>query len=220
MVRLSGGVSVCAVNLIVLVTSARSSDCASSVSSVVRGADVVVVTRSKAAGANSSASGGHLSVSLVGLLAVPEVALGRAAGVVVGRAGTEALLLLVLADQEDLHESSEDEEDNGDDRDSKGDSVEAAGSAGTDGVGEVLVGTSADTTRSEALRAIVGVANAKRGVHNAGAGAGAMAGQDGDRDEATNEQDIENDGSEGEEADATKAAGKNHSSDSVQDRDT
>ena len=42
-----------------------------------------------------------------------------------------------------------------------------------------------------------------------------MAGQDGDGNEATDEENVEKDGSEGEEGDATEAAGKDHSSDSV-----
>ena len=44
-----------------------------------------------------------------------------------------------------------------------------------------------------------------------------MAGQDGDGDEATHEQDVKNDGGESEEGDATEAAGDDGGSDCVED---
>jgi hypothetical protein len=47
-----------------------------------------------------------------------------------------------------------------------------------------------------------------------------VAGQDGDGDEATHEQDVENDGGESEEGDATEAAGEDSGSDGVEDCNT
>jgi len=160
-------VSVSTVNLVVLVSG--SSNCASSVASLVRGTEVVGVAGNETTSSNSSASGTELSI-LVDLLAVPEVALGRTGSVVVGWAGTEALLLLVLADKDDLHESSDDEEDDGDDGDCESSGVQAAGSAWGDGVGEVLALASADAVVAEAIRVVEpGVAAAERGVDDASA---------------------------------------------------
>jgi hypothetical protein len=210
----SGAVSIGTINLVVLV--AGSCDGASGVASLVRRTEVVGVAGSKAT-TNSSASGTELSI-LVDLLAVPEVALGGTGSVVVRRAGTEALLLLVLADEDDLHESSDDEEDDGDDGDGEGGGVQAAGGARRDGVGEVLALASADAVVSEAVRVVQsGVAASERGVDNASAGAGAVTGQDGDGNEAADKQDVEKDGGEGEEGDATEAAGEDSGSDGVED---
>lgn len=47
-----------------------------------------------------------------------------------------------------------------------------------------------------------------------------MAGQNGDRDEATDEEDVQENRSEGEEADAAEAACEDHSSDGVENGDT
>lgn len=46
-----------------------------------------------------------------------------------------------------------------------------------------------------------------------------MAGQYGDRNEPSDEEDVKDDRSEGEEADASKAACKDHSGDGVHNRD-
>ena len=133
---LLGGVSVRTVDLVVPV--AGGSDGASSVGGVVRRTDISGVT----SGESTSCSGSDdilLSIPVGGLLlAVPEVALGRAAGVVVGRARTETLLLLVLAHQEDLEESCDEEQESGNDRYGEHGSVHAASVTRRDGVGEVL----------------------------------------------------------------------------------
>ena len=217
MVSLSG-VSVGTVDLVVPV--AGGSDSASSVGGVVRRADVGGVT----GGESASCSGSDdilLGVPIGGLLlAVPEVALGGATGVVVGRARTETLLLLVLADKEDLEESSDEEQESGNDRHSEHGSVHAASVARRDRVGEVLALSSAETIVAKALRVVdISIADAKRGVDNASAGGGTVAGQDSNCDETTDEEDVEDDRGEGEEADATKAAREDHGSDGVQDSD-
>ena len=215
---LLGTVSVSTVDLVV--ASARSSNCASSVGGVVRWANIGGVAGSKSARCSGS---DHILLSVpVGsvLLAVPEVALGRAAGVVVGRARAETLLLLVLADKEDLEESSDEEQESGNDRHSEHGSVHAASVARRDRVGEVLALSSAETIVAKALRVVgISIADAKRGVDDAGAGGGTVAGQDSNCDETTDEEDVEDDRGEGEEADATEAAGKDHGSDGVQDGD-
>ena len=213
----SGAVSIGTINLVVLV--AGSCDGASGVASLVRRTEIVGVANSKAT-TNSSTSGTELSI-LVDLLAVPEVALGGTGSVVVRRAGTEALLLLVLANKDDLHESGNDEENNGDDRDGEGGGVQTAGGTRGDSVGEVLALASADAVGTEAIRVVQpGVAAAERGVYDASAGAGAVAGQDGDGDEATDKENVQNDGGEGEEADSAEAAGEDNGSDGVEYGDT
>ena len=199
-----------------IISSARSSNGRASVSSVVRGADVGGVT----GGESASCSGSDdilLGVPVGGLLlAVPEITLGRATGVVVGRARAETLLLLVLADKEDLEESSDEEQESGDDGDSEHGSVHAASVARRDRVGEVLALSSAETVVAKALRVVgISIADAKRGVDDASAGGGTVAGQDSNCDESTDEEDVEDDRGEGEDANATKAAGKDHGSDSV-----
>lgn len=214
----SSAISVGTVNLVVLV--ARSGDCASGVAGLVRGTHVMSVAGSETASSNSSASGAELGVP-VDLLAVPEVALGGTGSVVVRRAGTEALLLLVLANKDDLHESGDDEENNGDDRDGECGGVQTAGGTRGDRVGEVLALASADTVGTEAIRVVQpGVAAAERGVYDASTGAGAVAGQDGDGDEATDKENVQNDGGEGEEADSAEAAGEDNGSDGVEYGDT
>lgn len=216
---LLGTVSVSTVDLVV--ASARSSNCASSVGGVVRWANIGGVAGSKSARCSGS---DHILLSVpVGgvLLAVPEVALGRAAGVVVGRARAETLLLLVLANKEDLEESSNEEQESGNNRHSKDGSVHAASVARRDRVGEVLALSSAETIVAKALRVVgISVADAKRGVDDASAGGGTVAGQYSNCNETSNEEDVKDDRSEGEDADAAKAAGKHHGSDSVQDSDT
>jgi len=135
-VVLLGGVSVGTVDLVV--STAGGGDSASSVGGVVRRADISGV----AGGKGASCSGSHdilLSIPVGSLLlAVPEVALGSTAGVVVGRARAETLLLLVLAHKEDLEESGDEEQESGNDRHGEYGSVHAAGVARRDGVGEVL----------------------------------------------------------------------------------
>lgn len=217
MVRLSG-VSVSTVDLVVPV--AGSGNGASSVGGVVRGADVGGVTGAKSTSCSRS-DDILLGIPVGGLLlAVPEVALGRAAGVVVGRARAETLLLLVLADKEDLEESSDEEQESGNDRHSEHGSVHAASVARRDRVGEVLAGSSAETVVAKALRVVgISIADAKRGVDNASAGGGTVAGQDSNCDETTDEEDVEDDRGEGEEADATKAACEYHGSNGVHNSD-
>jgi hypothetical protein len=211
LVRLSS-VSVGTVDLVVLI--AGSSNCVASVGSVVRRADVSGVAGGKGASCNrSDDSLLGIPVGLLGL-AVPEVALGRAFGVVVGWARAKTLLLLVLADKEDLEESSNEEQESGDNGHGEHSLVHAASIARGDGVRQVLALVKAEVAK--ALRVGIGVANTKGSVHNAGAGVGTSAGQDGDSDEATNAQDVNENRSEGEEGDAAEAAGEDHSSDGVE----
>jgi len=211
-----GGVSVGTVDLVVLV--AGGGNCASSVGSVVRWADVSGVASSKVASCNGS-DNILLSIAVGVSLAVPELALGRAIGVVVGRAGTEALLLLVLAHKEDLEESCDEEEESGNDGHREHGGVHAASVARRDRVGEVLALSSAETVVAKPLRVGISVANTQWGVDDASAGGSAMTGQHSDCDEASDEQDVKDDCSEGEEADAAKAAGEDHGSDGVHNSD-
>jgi hypothetical protein len=218
LVGLGCGVSIGAVDLVVLV--AGSSNSTAGVGGIVRGTDIVGVVSGEAASSNGSGSG-HLSIPIGGLrLALPEVALCRAAGVVVGWARAETLVLLVLADEEDLEERSHQEEEDANNADSENSCVHAAGSAGRYRVGEVLALSGAESILSKAFRVHCSVANAKRGVHDSSAGLRAAAGKDSDGDETTDEKDVEDDRSDGEEADATEAASKNHSRDGVEHSNT
>jgi hypothetical protein len=80
--------------------------------------------------------------------------------------------------------------------------------------------SSAETIVAKALRVVgISIADAKRGVDDASAGGGTVAGQDSNCDESTDEEDVEDDRGEGEEANATKAACEDHGSDGVQDSD-
>ena len=90
---------------------------------------MVVVAGSEIACRNAGADGTQLGLlrraNLV--LATEEVsATAGARGVVIGRRGPEALLLLVVADESDLHESGADEEQGADDGDGESGGVESA----------------------------------------------------------------------------------------------
>jgi len=211
---LLGSVAVSTVDLVVPV--AGGSDSASSVGGVVRGADIGGV----ASGEGASWSGSDdilLKIPVVGLLlALPEVALGRAAGVVVGGARAETLLLLVLANKEDLEESGDEEQESGNDGHGEDSGVHAASVARRDSVGEVLAVSSAETVVAEALRVGVGIADTERGVDDASARGSTVAGQNSDGNEAADEEDVKDNRGEGEEADTTKAASEDHGSDGVQ----
>jgi len=211
---LLGSVAVGAVDLVVPV--AGGSDSASSVGRVVRGTDV----GGMASGEGASWCGSDdilLKIPVVGLLlALPEVALGRAAGVVVGRARAETLLLLVLANKEDLEESGDEEQESGNNRHGEDGCVHAASVARRNSVGEVLAVSSAETVVAEALRVGVGIADTERGVDDASARGSTVAGQNSDGNEAADEEDVKDNRGEGEEADTAKAASKDHGSDGVQ----
>jgi hypothetical protein len=107
-------VSTVETSVLVVVISAvdvGSSDSRASVSSVVAGADVVLDNRgSKSTGSRGNGSDFRVTEAIVALVALPELHAG-ALGVAVGRAGTVALLLLVVLGHEELEGDGNQEEE-------------------------------------------------------------------------------------------------------------
>ena len=93
---------------VVLVTV--TSDSRASVGSVVRRTDIVCRSSGESTGTGSDFGVTEASV-LVLASPTEETTTGTAAGVVVGWARTEALLLLVVARESDLHEGRDEEEE-------------------------------------------------------------------------------------------------------------
>ena len=91
--------------LVVLIGSSTS-DSGASVSGIVRGTDIMSCGRDKVTSASSSNFGVAKGGVLV-LATSEEATTATTASVVVGRAGTEALLLLVVARKGDLDKSRE-----------------------------------------------------------------------------------------------------------------
>lgn len=147
--------------------------------------------------------GRHLSISsgLNFAIAAPEWSAARASGVVVGGAGAETLLFLVMAGEKELDNRSEDEEEDGEDGDREAGSVQAA-----------------DVTPCARTRSVLArKASPKRGVDDATARVGPMAGVVCDRGEASSEENIQEDGDGSEEGDTTQAESEENAEDGVQD---
>ena len=146
---------------------------------------------------DTSTDGAELSVLDRLLLATEPAALAGAFSVVVAWGWTEALLLLVVADEKDLHKSGQEEEDCANDRDGECGSVESA-----------------------SLAQCVGWTVSNWGLDGAAAAARARVSQDGHGDEGTNHEDIDNNGEETEEGDTAEAASQKDCEGSVDDSDT
>jgi hypothetical protein len=140
-----------------------------------------------------------------GLLLTAEQTLAVARGVVVGWAWSQALLLLMVAHEHDLHGGGAEEEEGGDDGDGEDGSVELAGCAQVDCVGVVLALIS---TKSIAAEAVVGCcwSITERCLDVALARVGSIACQDSDGDHCSGEEDVENDSDDREARDAAQAA--------------
>lgn len=193
----------------------RSVDSGASHVSVVAGT-VITGTRSKSsvAGGRGSWDSGDLRVTelAVAVLALPELA-ARATSVVVGRARTKALLLLVVTAKEELHRDREKEEECSDNSDRETSSVEPAGSAKRGRVGDLV-------TLTVAAKALlrVGRAVAKRSVNEARALRCAIAGKNSNGDHSTAAKGVEDQAKQSKEGLAAKAAGEDHSGNGVEDR--
>lgn len=134
---------------LVAVVGVGRSDGRASVGSVVARAEVVGGSRGSKTTSSSSGDGANLRVAVTsgpgGLLALPELHAGTG-GVAVAGAGTESLLLLVVAHEKDLDEGTEEEEDCADDGDGHASGVELADRAEGGSVGDLValaVGTKA-----------------------------------------------------------------------------
>jgi hypothetical protein len=193
-----------------LVASVGCSDGGASVGCVVRRA-VVPCARSK--GSTRSSGGSNLGVTETSgaLVALPELHTG-AAGVVVGRAGSEALLLLVVTREENLDGDGDEEENGGDDGNSEASLVEVAGGAVRGSVGPLP----ALAVTVEALLGVAGT-SAERRVDNTAAAVCAVARQDSDGNHGTAAEDIEDQANEGEEGLAAQAAREDDGEDGVED---
>lgn len=194
-----------------LVDASGAADGSTSVGSVVAWASVRV--------GNSEARGSSAELSLASgvlILASKESLASGAGSVAVGWAGSEALLLLVVADEHNVHDGGEQENDATDNGDGEASLVHAASSAVVDTVGNLIA---LGTVGAEAETNIVKVC-ANGGADDARAGARAIASQHCESNEDTNEGNVENDADEAEEADAGKAAGQEHSQDGVENRCT
>lgn len=150
---------------------------------------------------------GFSGLGRVALLATEhaKALLAIAARVVVIRGGPEALLLLVMAHERDLHTGGAKEEDSCDDGDGESGGVEVTSMAEGKGVNDIAVITGAKSLRAEATVG-VGWASAEGGIDVALAGRGAVAGQDEDGNHASAEAKVKDDGENGQAGNAAEAA--------------
>lgn len=147
-------------------------------------------------------------------LALPERPGAR--GVVVRRRRTEALLLAVVAPDVDLQDGADEEEDGSDDGDSEAGGLEPARETEIGEIGRVLA--RADTESCLAVTGGLRVCGAATewGADGARARAGAVAEQHGHGDEGGDEEEVEDDGEEGEEGLPAQEAGEQDGEDEVQ----
>jgi len=200
-----------AIWLNLLVNASGTADGSTGVGGVVAGAGVGVSDRET----TSACSSAELSLTSGVLVLASEEALAPGAGgVAVGWARSEALLLLVVSDEDDLHDGGDEENDGTDNGDSKASLVHAASSTILDTVSG-LVALNAVGSEAEA-EVVLGSANG--GADNARARSRAFARQNCKGDEATDEGDVENNSEECEKADTAKAAGQEDSEDGVHHR--
>lgn len=183
-----GGVVTRADRLVAVVADVRRSDGGASVGGVVALAVVMGTSRSSQT-ASGSGDGSNLRVTVtshtVGLPALPELH-ARALGVAVGRTGTKALLLLVVAHEEHLEEGAEQEEDSTNDGDGEAGGVHLADSAKRSGVGNLVALAVGAKTFLGARRAI-----AKRSVDVARAAGCAITSHDSNSNHGTAAEEVE-----------------------------
>lgn len=193
-----------------------------SVAGVVRSTSVmVVVVCGKSACSDASTNGTKLGILFSGILVLASeqssATTARTRGVVVGWRWTEALLLLVVTDKSDLHQSSQEEKESTDDRDSKDRGVQSAGKTEMDGVSDVLAAARTESIGAVS-RARVRRTIAEGSVDIALAAAGAASSQNSHCDETTDHADINDNGDESKEADTTETASQEDRADGVDDR--
>jgi len=182
------------------------------VSGVVRRTDGVANGERVGVGANdtllSVVVGGSNSLGLAGEHATSA---GRARGVVVGGAGAESLLLLVVLHEDELHDGSDEEENSTGNGDSEDSLVKLASEAEA---GVVVVSTLSERN------GVAGRSVTERSSDIVAAALGSLAGQDGNGNHATHAEDIEEQTKNGQESDASQAAGQECSTNGVQSNAT
>lgn len=135
-------------------------------------------------------------------------------GIVIRRAGTIALLLLVVADKHDLHCRCAQEQECGDDRDGESSGVELASEAEMDGISDVTLISFAKSFPSKPSVLICWTI-ADRSLHIALARARTVARHDGDRDHASAEENIQDNCKECQEGNTAEAACQTDGEDEV-----
>jgi hypothetical protein len=212
--------------LVVVVAGTGSSDSGASVRGVVRWADVVLDSRGLKTGNSRGSSDFRVTQFAVALVALPELHTGTL-GVAVGRAGTVALLLLVVARHEELEGNRDEEEEatfnqhvawfGGLEMDLRSDNSdgEAGGVELADGSERCRVCV---LVALGAAEAVLGgsVAVTKRCVDVARARRSAVAGQDSDGNHGTAAENIEEDCEERKDLLAAEAACQQDSEDGVE----
>lgn len=184
-------------------------------SSVARVGSVIRRTNSLGSGDRDGGDDALLDVVFSGDisgLSDEETASGSGAGsVVVGRAGSVSLLLLVVAHKSKLHQSGEKEEDSSGNGKREDSLIELASSAevrsevvASLSVGDCIVGRSVTKRSSDIVLAAVG----------------ALTGQDCNGNHATHAQEVDDQTKDGKEGDTGQAACQKNGADGVQCHDT
>ena len=136
---------------------------------------------------------------------------GSARSVVVGGAGAESLLLLVVLHEDELHDGSDKEEDSTGNGNSEDSLVKLASGAEA---GVVVVVTLSEGN-GVASRSVT-----ERSLDIVAAALGSLAGQDGNGNHATHAEDVEEQTKDGQESDTSQAAGQECSANGVQSNAT
>lgn len=202
-------------NIVLSVATCWSCHGATSVSSLVAWASIVMMLSSQATSTYSSSA--HLGIVCHGLvlLVAAKSLLAGAGSVVVGWTWAVTLLFLVLASEQYLHGSSAEEEQRGDDRDRECGGVELAGCLVLHSIGDSVAFAGPKASRSEAVVS-VGRAISDRSVDVvAMARSRASTSQDCDGNHAARKEEIKDDGQEGKECNAAETACQNRCCDGV-----
>lgn len=162
-------------------------------------AGLVAVSTSGVVVASMSGSSFSVTSGLDLAVALPEWSTGRTRGVVVLWGWAESLLLLVMADQQELKSCTDQEEEQSQDGDSEASSVQAA---------DVAPITSTRCCFTAETRA-------DRSVDETTAVVGTITGVIGNGGKATNEADVEEDGDVAKESNTAKAKGEKDAEDGV-----
>lgn len=174
--------------------------------------DVIVMMLLRFDGARGSRSGrGKLSISGVGVLVASEEALlSGARGIAVGGRWTITLLFLMVSHKEDLEKSAEEEETNENDRDGKDTLLHATSSPV---VGNVVSTDSIEIGRTRCSR--ISITQRRRDETVAATSTSSV--HVGDGDEASDEEDIEDQGQSAETRKTSDEASKESGDQSPED---
>ena len=124
--------------LVMLISVTGSSNRRARVRSVVRRAVIIMPdSRGRKTARDRDSADFRVAQALGAAVALPKLSAG-ALGVAVGGAGTERLLLLVVASEAELDEGGDEEEERAQDGDGEAGGVETAGGAERGGVGDLV----------------------------------------------------------------------------------